>query len=160
MSKNAFKDKGALIYLLKFGKYGFLSDFQLYFPLNLTAWSPSIASNLGRHVFLSLSCFIFVVTWRNWRNTAEEIEEILLYPDLRQLAQGKVIERSLPAPVWCTCGPKNPLKSQFIYIGELIYKNRTFQALFFELRPIKDSAPTLRGSWQPSHYLTLSSLFR
>ena len=39
MSKNAFKDKGALIHLLKFGKYGFLSDFQLYFPLNLTAWS-------------------------------------------------------------------------------------------------------------------------
>ena len=61
MSKNAFKDKGALIYLLKFGKYGFLSDFQLYFPLNLTAWSLLQLPQIWEHMYFSLFFYVIFV---------------------------------------------------------------------------------------------------
>lgn len=73
--------------------------------------APSIASNLGTHVFLSLFCVIFVVAWRNWRNIAEKNWRNTAFPDLRTLAEGKLIEKPLPAPLRCTCGPQNPLKT-------------------------------------------------
>ena len=97
MSKNAFKDKGALIYLLKFGKYGFLSDFQLYFPLNLTAWSLLQLPQIWEHMYFSL-CFVSYLLW------PEETGEIMLkklkkycFPRFEDFGWGEIDRKAPPS---------------------------------------------------------------
>ena len=58
VSKNAFKVGEAFLHCLKSGRSWICFDFQLYFPPNLTKIScqssPSIASKVGEHGFVSI----------------------------------------------------------------------------------------------------------
>ena len=65
---NAFKDRGALIHCL-FVHYGFLSDFKLSFPLNLTAWSLLQLPQIWEDIYFSLFFVSYLLS-------PEETEEI------------------------------------------------------------------------------------
>ena len=92
--------------------------------LRLQSWSPAFRPTAGHHTRADLCWYHDFQHKKGATQTEAEHQHLITaekyglelvrnttFPGIHFFNEGKVIEKPLPAPLRCTCGPQNPLKT-------------------------------------------------